>query len=184
MAALAKGRPSVYSEAVAIEICERLADGESLRQICQSEHLPGRNTVLAWLQDDSKPGFRAKYARARQMQADFMDDKILEVAEKAERGEIDPHAARVAIGAYQWRASKLRPDVYGDRAAIDFKFSGSTREMTPEQVVVLENEMIEIACQGDPAKIEAFRRELDAGPVVIDGTAEVVHDTSDVPESE
>ena len=64
----------------------------------------------------------------------------------------------------------------------DFKFSGDPRELSPEQLLALENHMVELACGGDKAKIDAFQRELE-GPVV-ETTAEVVHDPSDVPESE
>jgi hypothetical protein len=43
-----------------------------------------------------------------------MDERIMETAERCVSGELDPHAAKVAIGAYQWRAAKLAPKVYGD----------------------------------------------------------------------
>jgi hypothetical protein len=39
----------------------------------------------------------------------------LEVAQRTESGLLDPQAARVAISAYQWRASKLKPKKYGDK---------------------------------------------------------------------
>lgn len=105
-------RPSIYSEDLADAICERLREGESMRQICRDPEMPGRRTVEEWMAKDQ--GFRAKCARAREDQADLMDDRILEVAGKTERDEIDPQAARVVISALQWRASKLKPKVYGD----------------------------------------------------------------------
>ena len=48
------------------------------------------------------------------MQADVMDERILEVAEQALDGSVEANAARVAIGAFQWRAARLKPKVYGD----------------------------------------------------------------------
>lgn len=36
-----------------------------------------------------------------------MYDKVLEVAYRVEAGEVDRHAAQVAIDAYKWRAAKL-----------------------------------------------------------------------------
>jgi hypothetical protein len=59
-----RGRPSLYSPEIAEEICERLASGESMRRICQDEHMPGRRTVEGWM--DADPDFRAKCARARE----------------------------------------------------------------------------------------------------------------------
>lgn len=95
-------------------ICARIADGESLRTICESEGMPKRRTVLDWLESDE--AFRAKYARAREAQADVMDEKILETAEAATPE--NAAAARVKIDAFKWRASKLKPKVYGDKVAL------------------------------------------------------------------
>jgi hypothetical protein len=58
------GRPSIYSDALAAEICERLASGESLRAICCEEHMPSRKVVHEWVADNHN-GFRDQYARAR-----------------------------------------------------------------------------------------------------------------------
>jgi hypothetical protein len=44
-----RGRPSTYSFERAEFICERLAYGESLRQICSDESMPSRRTVFQWL---------------------------------------------------------------------------------------------------------------------------------------
>lgn len=105
------GRPSLYSPKMVEDICDRIADGESLRTICDDATMPDRRTVLRWL--DAHPDFAAKYARAREAQGDAMDDKILAVADActAETAAAD----RVKIMAYQWRAAKLAPKKYGDK---------------------------------------------------------------------
>lgn len=73
--------------------------------------MPHRSTVIRWMADDER--FATKCARAREAQADLMDDKILDVAEAStsETAASD----RVKIAAYQWRASKLAPKKYGDK---------------------------------------------------------------------
>lgn len=43
-----------------------------------------------------------------------MDELVLDTARDVVAGKVDPHAGKVAISAYQWRASKLKPKVYGD----------------------------------------------------------------------
>lgn len=110
----------MYSQEVADHICERVADGMSLRLLCNGtlvelngelKNLPNRSTVARWLIE--RPDFATKYARAREMQADYMDDLILHVA-----AECTPQTAaadRVKIDAYKWRASKLASKVYGDK---------------------------------------------------------------------
>jgi len=42
------GRPTLYTEELAAEICRRLAGGESLRRICEDDHMPGASTVVDW----------------------------------------------------------------------------------------------------------------------------------------
>jgi hypothetical protein len=72
--------------------------------------MPNRVTVVRWMQKD--PTFESKCARAREWQADYMDDLVLDTANEctSETAQAD----KVKISAYQWRASKLKPKVYGN----------------------------------------------------------------------
>lgn len=94
------------------EICERLAEGESLRSICQDQHMPNKATVFRWLAEDKSLG--DQYARARETQADSLFDEVLMIADTEE----DTNKARVRIDARKWMAGKLRPKVYGDKIAV------------------------------------------------------------------
>src|SRR5258706_4307938 len=105
------GRPSSYSEKIAERICDRLIEGESLVQICADENMPGRKTVYDWM--EAHPDFHTKCARAREGQADYMDHRILDVANSCTAETA--HADKVKISAYQSRASKLAPKKYGDK---------------------------------------------------------------------
>jgi hypothetical protein len=106
--------------AVAARIFERLADGESLRAICRDEGMPSRTAVLRWIEADE--AFSAGYARARDHQADALDDEMADVMREVREGRMDPAAARVLLSGLQWRASKLAPKRYGD--ALNLKHSG------------------------------------------------------------
>ena len=103
------GRPSIFTEAIADRILDRLASGESLVSICKSEDMPGLRTVMRWVGENQD--FGTEYMRAREAQAEHMDDLILSTAAKAKE---DPQAARVMVDAYKWRAAKLAPKKYGD----------------------------------------------------------------------
>lgn len=107
------GRPSSYSEAIADAICERLANGESLKAICAEDGMPGRETVRQW--QAANEAFGAKCARAREAQADSEHDKMAEIEDRVLSGDLDPVAARVVLASKQWRASKLAPKKYGDK---------------------------------------------------------------------
>ena len=73
------GRPSSYTDEVADAICERIADGQSLRSICEIEGMPNKATVFRWLTVNE--AFRDQYARARETQADTIFDEILDIAD-------------------------------------------------------------------------------------------------------
>ena len=109
------GRPSIYTEALAAEILERLACGESLRAICQDDGMPHRTTVIRWL--SQREDFRARYAIAREIQADVWRDEIHDLARSepardARTGRYDPAAVahlRNQVGTLRWLAVKLLP---------------------------------------------------------------------------
>lgn len=118
------GRPSSFTQEIADLICERLADGESLRSICSGENMPSRTTVFRWLPENQT--FRDQYARAREAQADLLADEILEIADDSAGDKIKLHGievlnseyvqrSRLRIDARKWIASKLAPKKYGDK---------------------------------------------------------------------
>ena len=121
------GRATTYSQKVADEICERLANGESLRGICEDNAMPCKATVFKWL--GQQPAFADQYARAREAQADALADEILHIADtpvigqktvskatgiEISEGDMIEHR-RLQVDARKWLAGKLRPKVYGDK---------------------------------------------------------------------
>ena len=57
------GRPTLYSLEIALEICDRIADGESLVKICSDAKMPKKTAVYEWLLRHKE--FAEIYARAR-----------------------------------------------------------------------------------------------------------------------
>lgn len=111
------GRPSSYSQKIADDICERLANGESLRRICLTPNYPNQATVFRWLASNTE--FRDQYAHAREAQADVLADEIVDIADgkraEYEGGAADVQRDRLAMDARKWVAAKLKPKVYGDK---------------------------------------------------------------------
>lgn len=113
-------------------ICDRIANGESLRSICLDDGMPNRATVLRFVGRDDDA--RAQYMRAREMQADTIFDEILDIADDASNDWMERNGkdegggwelngdhvqrTRVRIDARKWMAGKMRPKVYGDKLAI------------------------------------------------------------------
>jgi hypothetical protein len=111
--ALTRGRPSTYSEATAAALCERIAEGQSLREIGRDEAMPAVSTVCLWLAQHE--AFSEQYARARAMQADVLAQEIIEIADKADASTPTTLGkATLQIEARKWFAGKVRPKVYGE----------------------------------------------------------------------
>lgn len=136
------GRPSKYTNKVADEICERLANGESLRAICESAHMPSLSMVFRWLAQNVE--FREQYARAREAQADAIADEILTLADRPQighktttkaNGDVETvegdmvERSRLQIDARKWLAAKLRPKVYGEKIHQDIDATVTTKEL-------------------------------------------------------
>ncbi len=123
-----QGRPSKFSDEIAHAICQRIASTDlGLSRIAQELKL-NPDTIYAWLA--KFPSFSEKYARAREVQQDFMAEQILEIADDAtrdtktiKRGETEVEIAdnewinrsRLRVETRKWLMSKLNPKKYGDK---------------------------------------------------------------------
>ena len=128
------GRPSSYTDETAAKICERLALGESLREICRDEKMPSQRSVFRWLLDEENEVFRQQYARAREIQAEAIFDEILEIADDGSNDWMERRLpsgetvevvnqehiqrSRLRIDSRKWMAGKLQPKKYGDKLDI------------------------------------------------------------------
>ena len=118
------GRPSKYSEELADTICARVANGEGLVKICKEDVMPARSSVMLWLFKNKE--FSDKYALAREQQADFYFEEILEIADnnqsdtyEDEKGNIRTdhevvNRSRLRVDTRKWIVARLAPKKYGD----------------------------------------------------------------------
>lgn len=124
-----KGRPSLYSEKLVDEICEKIAtSNKGLHTILsENEGFPSFSTVFNWLSQPDKKYFLDKYTHARELQAEFLADEMIKIAEHTEEDHTAFTGAnvvqrdRLRIETRKWIASKLKPKVYGDKIDITTK---------------------------------------------------------------
>jgi hypothetical protein len=128
-----RGRPTVFTNVKADTICERLAEGESLRSICSDEDMPPESTVRRWALDDVH-GFSARYTRARELGYHALADEIVHISNTPQvgtktktdedgkvettEGDMIEHR-RLQVDARKWYLSKVLPKVYGDKSSIE-----------------------------------------------------------------
>jgi hypothetical protein len=123
------GRPSEFSQEIVTAICERMAEGETLRKICSDPEMPARNTVLRWVKNDD--GFKKQYETARQACMDWYADEIVNIAwdtssdtiEGKEGQPLCNHEwiarSRLKVDSLKFLMSKLHPTRYGEKLQLD-----------------------------------------------------------------
>lgn len=131
---MAGGRPTDYTEELAIEVCARLAEGQSMRKIAKDEHMPSTVTIFAWLRKHEE--FLNQYEKAKSECADMYAEEIIEIADDSSNDYIDVadengetgatrlntehvQRSRLRIDARKWVASKLKPKKYGDKTTTE-----------------------------------------------------------------
>lgn len=140
---------SKYSDEIAYNILVQIAEGQkSLVAICEEYDIT-RATFYSWMFKNQE--LLSNYMSARKAQADSMDDNIMEVCKQIKDKQIDPHAAKVLISAYQWRAERLKPKVYGAQSQITHvreESASAIGRMSVEELQTLRQKLI-----AAPAKI-------------------------------
>ena len=127
------GRPTIFNDEMAAEICARISEGRSLRSIVKDEDMPCMRSIMVWLQ--KHPTFVAQYARAREARADAIFDESFEIADDGSNdymrrtgkdGEESwqlngehVQRSRLRVDLRKWAAGRLAPKKYGDRVGAE-----------------------------------------------------------------
>jgi Bacteriophage Sf6, terminase small subunit-like len=114
------GSQPVYTRAIADEILDRLASGESLRSICRDAHMPSEKAVKNWTVERADT-FGREYMRARELGYDSIAEGLLEFGQGevtgpdgyVDNGEIQ--RLRLLSENRKWLLSKMMPRQYGDK---------------------------------------------------------------------
>lgn len=141
-------------EEIQLELCERLAAGESLDQACRSiADAPTPVGVLKWTVTDPD-GFGEQYAKARDIGYRLLGDRVRQIASETyattyihkrdENGNLlydedgEPQkekvlvplssevvaSKRLQVDTLKWQLSKMLPKLYGDRITQEITGAG------------------------------------------------------------
>ena len=102
-----------YSKRIFQDICNRIISGDSLLKICSEPDYPDRITFFRWL--EKAPELLATYTRAKELQADYYAEQMLDVIDNASSTRDEIERAKVKVETLKWIASKLKPKKYGDK---------------------------------------------------------------------
>lgn len=130
-------RPTLCTKKITDEICTRIADGESLRSICNDKHLPEKSSVLLWvvtgrLIEGTESKFSDQYHASREAAGYSHADEALALRHELREGSLDPQTAKVILDALKWGAERMAPKSHSARQEIDHRSSDGS--MTPSQL--------------------------------------------------
>jgi len=110
-------------------ICNRVIEGEAVRNILKEKDLPDVTTFYRWIDADEEKS--KQYARAKEVYADKMFEDMIQIADDSGidvsvdsegvwkvNGEL-VQRARLRNDTRKWALSKLNPKKYGDRSTTD-----------------------------------------------------------------
>ena len=118
MAKKKPGRPpnaDLDDEAVVDRICDMLASGMGIAEICRRDDMPAESTVYCRMASDES--FRSRIARAREAQQEAEIERTVAMADAATPE--DWQVVKLRIWARQWRAAKLAPKKYGEKVDLN-----------------------------------------------------------------
>jgi hypothetical protein len=120
----------MLTEALAKEICDCIAQGQSVRRIVRRPGMPTEMTIYRWVNDD-REGFGKMYAEARLQQTLRYQDEIMDIAddgsndyyqdEEGQQKFDGEHFARskLRVETRKWYLAKMLPRVFGDKQVIE-----------------------------------------------------------------
>lgn len=141
-------RPGHYVARTGDMICEHIALGATLEEALEKVGYLAPSEKNFWKWIDQNEDFRAKYERARQMQADKHADQMLQMSRDVLRAPKAAAAYRVAIDILKWQAEVKNRSRYGSK--------GEQKAVTPL----------------DPQKIRAEIKRLEKELGVIEKNAD------------
>lgn len=128
---------SMYSEILADRICEHIANGISLKKICEEVGYPTAATVQAWVNypdEINRPGFQDRFLKARELGYHLMADEIIQISDDSAKDKVKRWVRgkeievvdlehiqrdRLRIQTRQFILSKALPKIYGDNIKIE-----------------------------------------------------------------
>lgn len=153
------GRPTSFTPELGKEICMRMADGESVRQIARDDNMPCRRAINNWIfkaKETDAPEelkvFMHQYREAEMLRAEEMFDEMADIAHDGSNDWMDRETksggvvevlnsehvqrSKLRIDTMKWKLSKMIPKKYGDK--IQQEISGTVTTMTAHEKMMLD----------------------------------------------
>ena len=110
---------TAYEPDLALQICEQIAEGETLLAVCKMDGMPARQTFHRWVVN--YPELSRAYSAARELSAYAMEDKALDLAEQI---RLEPGSSQkvraydISMNQLRWSAIRRNPQAFSEKAAL------------------------------------------------------------------
>jgi hypothetical protein len=125
----ASNASSIITQEIRDRICDLIAEGGTVRQICKQPGMPARATV--YLELARNEAFAEQYSRAMAAQTVMWEDELIEIAEDGsndwiqretragDKEKVVDHEhinrSRLRVDTRKWIMAKRQPKKYGDK---------------------------------------------------------------------
>jgi hypothetical protein len=142
-----KRSPAVeYSPEIAAAVCEQLAEGRSLRSICEQPGMPCRTTIVRWLV--AHEDFRLNYHQAREVGFDHFAEGLMRKATDVAPDMVQ--SVRLEVDTGKWLLSKMSKR-YNDRIV---------QEHTLEHTLQAQTAVVAATVKMTPIEVTAYVQKL------------------------
>lgn len=146
------GRKPKYTDAIAEEVLQGIAEGQTLLRICQREGMPDRTAILNWVREDRegrapkyRQGFAARYDSAVQLRCEVWAEEVIDVAddgsndwmEREGKTQVNGEAiarSRLRVDTRKFMLSKLLPRIYGDKQTVEHTGSVALTRLSDDEL--------------------------------------------------
>lgn len=126
--------PSDYLPEMAPDICSLLADGESLRKVCERPGMSNKSTVFRWLAQHDE--FRDQYAKATETRTGAIFEEMFDISDAVTEEAAAVGKARLRIDTRKWALARMSPKKYGDEVTQDIDVKSSDGSMSPKPTTI------------------------------------------------
>ena len=107
-----------YSPELALKICEKVAEGYTLSDICKGSGMPHRTSFQRWVM--LYKDVAVSYQAARELSAQSLEDEALGLARELSGPNnfttVKVRAIDIALQQLRWSATRRDPSKYGQKA--------------------------------------------------------------------
>jgi hypothetical protein len=123
--------PVEYTPELGRAVCDLIAEGETLTDICNLPGYPAVRDVARWRTEIDE--FAVAFAIARDTRADIRVDGIAKAVKEMRKGDLDHAVGKAVVDGLKWLAGKDSPR-YADKISVDQTIRPGAPEPEAEQV--------------------------------------------------